>query len=282
LSCRSGARAMGREVAGGFIRVNQSGRCTILIESGAIGCYGLPMPFRSLDAQKILSTTETLERRIAERFPVRGLTQVAAEVTELGRKAMHEVRDLGPPIWGLRFLVAAVVLAGAVVFLWVGSVIPLHQVGRDAIASVEGVEAAINTVLLAALGLLALVRLEARVKRQKVARSLHELRSVIHVIDMHQLTKDPVTLSPDFRPTETSPARTMTAAEMSRYLDYCSELLAITGKLAALYSQAVPDEGVASAVNDIELLGSSLSRKIWQKITLIEQAAPGRGRRMAQ
>jgi hypothetical protein len=57
---------------------------------------------------------------------------------------------------------------------------------------------------------------------------------------------------------------------MSRYLDYCSELLAITGKLAALYSQAVPDEGVAQAVTDIELLGSSLSRKIWQKIGMID------------
>jgi hypothetical protein len=61
---------------------------------------------------------------------------------------------------------------------------------------------------------------------------------------------------------------------MSRYLDYCSELLALTGKLAALYSQAVPDEGVAQAVTDIELLGSSLSRKIWQKISMIDTAAP--------
>ena len=61
---------------------------------------------------------------------------------------------------------------------------------------------------------------------------------------------------------------------MSRYLDYCSELLAITGKLAALYAQAVPDEGVAQAVNDVELLGASLARKIWQKIGLIEKAVP--------
>jgi hypothetical protein len=91
-----------------------------------------------------------------------------------------------------------------------------------------------------------------------------------------------VTLSPDFEPTATSPKRDMTAVEMSRYLDYCSELLAITGKLAALYAQAVPDEGVASAVNDIELLGSSLSRKIWQKITLIDQAPPARKRRMPE
>ena len=154
---------------------------------------------------------------------------------------------------------------------------PLNKVGRDAIASVEGVEAAINTALLATLGLMALVRLEARVKRQRVARGLHQLRSVIHVIDMYQLTKDPAGLAPDLPPGGPAPRREMDEAEMSRYLDYCTELLAITGKLAALYSQAVRDEGVASAVNDIELLGASLSRKIWQKITLINpKPAPRR------
>jgi hypothetical protein len=155
-------------------------------------------------------------------------------------------------------------------------VIPLNQVGRAATLSVETLEAAINTALLAGVGLLALVRLEARVKSRRVARGLHGLRSVIHVIDMHQLTKDPVALSPDFHPTATSPRRDMDAVALSRYLDYCSELLAITGKLAALYAQAVPEEGVASAVNDIEVLGASLSRKIWQKITLIDAKQPAR------
>ncbi len=240
------------------------------------------MPFRSLDPARILATTERLERRIVERFPDRGLAQVAREVVAMARKVTAEASALAPPIWGLRLFVGAVVIAGAAIFLWVGSIIPLNQVGRDAIGSVEGVEAAINTLLLAVLGLITLGRLEARVKGRRVALGLHELRAVIHVIDMHQLTKDPVTLSPDFQPTETSPDRSLTATEMSRYLDYCSELLAITGKLAALYAQAVPDEGVARAVNDIELLGSSLARKIWQKITLIDLAPHRRKGRMPE
>lgn len=229
------------------------------------------MPFRTLDPALILATAERLEQRIAERFPERGLSLVAAEVVALTREAEADVRALTPPIWGLRALVALTVIAGGAVFVWVGSIVPLHQMGRDTFASVEGIEAAINTVLLALLGLIALVRLEARVKRRKVGAGLHRLRSVIHVIDMHQMTKDPITLSPDFEPTPTSPRRDMDAVALSRYLDYCAELLAISGKLAALYAQAVPDDGVASAVNDIELLGSSLSRKIWQKIGLIDQ-----------
>jgi hypothetical protein len=234
------------------------------------------MPFRSLDPKLILATAEALQRRVAERFPDRGLAKVAAEVAAMAGSVAAEVKTLAPPIWPLRLMVGAVVIAGAAVFVWVGSIVPLHQVGREAIGSLQGAEAALNTAILAGLGLMALVRLEARVKRQRVARGLHALRSVIHVIDMHQLTKDPVTLTAGYQPTDGSPPRDLTAAEMSRYLDYCAELLALTGKLAALYAQAVPDEGVAEAVNDIELLGASLARKIWQKITLIDPGPPAR------
>jgi hypothetical protein len=240
------------------------------------------MPFRSLDPEKIVTTAMRLERRVAERFPTRGLAKVAGEVVALTRLVQSEVATLAPPIWGLRALIGAGVLAGAAVFLWVGSIIPLSQVGQDAVGSVQSIEAAINTLILAGLGLVALIKVEARVKRRRVARGLHQLRSVIHVIDMHQLTKDPVVLAADYRPTEASPTRDLSLGEMSRYLDYCSELLAITGKLAALYAQAVPDDGVAQAVNDIELLGSSLARKIWQKITLIDARPPTRKRRVPE
>jgi hypothetical protein len=80
-------------------------------------------------------------------------------------------------------------------------------------------------------------------------------------------------LSSSYKATAASPSRTFSAPELARYLDYCSEMLAVTGKLAALYAQAVNDDGVAEAVNDIENLGSNLSRKIWQKIMLIEGQA---------
>ena len=156
-------------------------------------------------------------------FPTGALRRWRAR-SWLSRGVRAEVQLLTPPIWGLRVLVGLVVLAGAAVFLWVGSIVPLNQVGRETIDSIEGVEATINTLLLAVLGLFALVRLEARVKRQRVARGLHALRSVIHVIDMHQLTKDPVVLDPTYLPTGNSPERSLDPVGMSRYLDYCSEL----------------------------------------------------------
>ena len=93
---------------------------------------------------------------------------------------------------------------------------------------------------------------------------------------MHQLTKDPAALSDSFKPTAHSPVRITNRQDLARYLDYCSEMLSITGKLAALFAQSVNDEVVVGAVNDIEELGSNLSRKIWQKITMIEGSAPAR------
>ena len=69
------------------------------------------------------------------------------------------------------------------------------------------------------------------------------------------------------------PRRTMTAFELNRYLDYCSELLSLTSKLAALYVQDFNDPVVLSAVSEVETLCGGLAGKIWQKITMLE---PGR------
>ena len=144
------------------------------------------------------------------------------------------------------------------------------QAARCIFPEAQGIEASINTLLLTGLGLIALTRAEATIKQKRVFRDLHGLRSLIHVIDMHQLTKDPAALSANFKPTAHSPARITNAADLARYLDYCSEMLSITGKIAALFAQSVNDDVVIDGVNDIENLASNLSRKIWQKITLIE------------
>lgn len=228
------------------------------------------MPYRSLDPAKILATANALEARVASRFPDAGLLGVAKEIVALTRDTTREAEALQAPIWWLRLLIAAIILGGAGLFLSVGTFLSFSNLSQDAVRSVQSIEAAINTTVLAGLGLTALVRLEARIKRLRVTKNLHGLRSIIHVIDMHQMTKDPAALSSDYKATAASPVRTFSPAELARYLDYCSEMLALTGKLAALYAQSVNDEGVAEAVNDIENLGSNLSRKIWQKIMLIE------------
>jgi len=116
-----------------------------------------------------------------------------------------------------------------------------------------------------------LVTVEARVKRSRALLALHELRTIAHVIDMHQLTKDPSLLRGDAILTPSSPRRRMSFFELTRYLDYCSEMLSLTGKIAALYAQELRDAVVLSAVNEIEVLTTALSRKIWQKIMILQK-----------
>ena len=74
-----------------------------------------------------------------------------------------------------------------------------------------------------------------------------------------------------YQSTSNSPTASMTPFELSRYLDYCSEMLSLIGKLSALYVQGFDDPVAVQAVSDLEQLTTSLSRKIWQKIVLLNQ-----------
>ena len=94
---------------------------------------------------------------------------------------------------------------------------------------------------------------------------------------MHQLTKDPSKIIKKATSTASSPQKIMTAFELTRYLDYCSEMLSLTGKISALYAQKFNDPVVLSAVNEVEALTTGLSRKIWQKIVILHKLDESKG-----
>ena len=133
----------------------------------------------------------------------------------------------------------------------------------------QGIEALINIVVLMGAAIFFMSTIESRWKRHQAIERLHELRTIVHVIDMHQLTKDPSMRRGRAAPTASSPRRGMSEFELTRYLDYCSEMLSMTGKVAALYAQYFPDEVVTGTVHDLETLSTNLSRKIWQKIMIL-------------
>ena len=230
-----------------------------------------PARYRTIDAERVIATAELLEARISDRFPESGLRKVAVELIALGRDIAREAKALEAPIRWLRILTVVTILIGIAIIAFVMTILSFDRIDTGAFDFVQGIEATLNTILLVGLGIITLTQMELRVKRRKVFDGLHALRSMIHVIDMHQLTKDPAALSNDFQPAAHSPQRKLNAADLSRYLDYCSEMLSITGKLAALYAQSVNDEVVVQAVNDVEGLGTNLSRKIWQKIIMIAE-----------
>ena len=93
---------------------------------------------------------------------------------------------------------------------------------------------------------------------------------------MHQLTKDPEMVLTQHPKTDVSPDRNMTPFELNRYLDYCSEMLALISKVGALYVQSFPDSQALAAVDEIENLTTALSRKIWQKIMILDRYTPRR------
>jgi hypothetical protein len=100
-------------------------------------------------------------------------------------------------------------------------------------------------------------------------RLLHRLRSFTHVVDMHQLSKDPEQVNPGYTPTAESVRHGLDAEQLRHYLAYCSEMLSLTAKTAALCAEHSTDGVVLETVSYIETLTTELSNKIWQKISLL-------------
>ena len=225
------------------------------------------MAYRELDETNILTTVERLKARISERFPGSGLSKVADELIRIGNEVHETVAYLGAPDYAVRIpvtiaIVLIVVLAGVAMGITSRS---LEQPGWGTI------ESGISNIVFVGIAINFLLSIETKIKRRRALRMIHLLRSIAHVVDMHQLTKDPERLTSSMPDTESSPQRTMTSVQLGRYLDYCSELLSVTSKLAALLVQRFSDALILDAVNDIETLATGLSGKIWQKIRLIPQ-----------
>src|SRR5206468_1565033 len=80
-------------------------------------------------------------------------------------------------------------------------------------------------------------------------RAIHELRALAHIIDMHQLTKDPESYFGKARFTTARKLRPMSPFELNRYLDYCSDAMGLISKVAALYVQSYQDPVLLDAVD---------------------------------
>lgn len=229
------------------------------------------MSYRSLKPEQIVETTRKLGDRVSERFPESGLTAVCRELLTVADKAAVTAEWIDRPILWLRIIVVVllIVVLAVLVAAFAGLSVRMHI---DSISDlVQAVEAAINDLIFVGLAIFFLVSWENRIKRRRALRAIHELRSMAHIIDMHQLTKDPERIMNTGGNTASSPVRKMTAFELTRYLDYCSEMLALISKIAAIYVQRFHDPVTLAAVNEMEDLTAGLSRKIWQKIMILDR-----------
>ena len=230
--------------------------------------------YRQLDPALIIATVQALSKRIADRFPGSGLSQVSVELLDVARESQASIERTSRPYWPLRLLAfTGLVLLIAIVAT---AVVTVARRGAPGAWSdlVQAIEAIVNELVFLGIAVFFLFTLESRRRRALALRAIHELRSIAHIVDMHQLTKDPDAVMAPEQATPASPQRRrMTRFELSRYLDYCSELLSITSKLAALYAQHVQDPVVLDAVNGIQNLTHGLSGKIWQKILILDTPA---------
>lgn len=227
--------------------------------------------YSQLDLKHILNTLATLQSRIGERFPGSGLARVAAELYRVGEETGPIVAWVARPHWPLRAAVVLVTLgivglAGALIWYFGSLSFDVDGIGD----MLQALESAAQDLIFFSVALYFLFTLESRLKRRVALRELHRLRSIVHIVDMHQLTKDPEhLLSPHLR-TPSSPEQRFTRFELARYLDYCTELLSLSSKLAAVHVQHLNDVVVLNAVNDVETLAANLSSKIWQKIVILD------------
>lgn len=227
--------------------------------------------YQDLKPEKIVQTTQVLCNRIAERFPDSGLRRVANEVLLVAEKAAETSEFLARPHVPLRIGVTFLI---AVIFMVaLGAMFSMDlALSFDGLSDfVQAVESAINDIVFIGIAVFFLTSWETRIKRNRVLKALRRLRSLAHIIDMHQLTKDPERILNAGPSTSSSPRRTMTAFELTRYLDYCSEMLSIISKIGSIYIQHFDDSVTLQTVNDIENVTNGLSRKIWQKIIILDR-----------
>lgn len=231
-----------------------------------------PMKQRdSLDRVQLVGTLERLQQRLDDRFPGSSLRGVCAKLVEVAKNIDDDLAFIRQPKLSLRLTVLGLVALVTSAFIYGAVTIELSTGRLTFVELLQIAEAGINDLVLIGAAIIFMISFEVRAKRQRVIAAVNRLRSIAHVIDMHQLTKDPSLVLIGSVPTAHSPPREMSAAALGRYLDYCSEMLALTSKIGFCYVQDFDDTEAVHAINELENLCSGLSAKVWQKIMLIQR-----------
>ncbi len=227
-----------------------------------------------ISAEMLSETATSIHRRIVERFPQANLRNLAASVAiKVENVADAAKRDFAPRwfITLVLFLLVTAVLSAAG---WGLYRMGLHFGSPDWTELVQSADAALQMILVIGVAVWSLLSLGHKLQRSRQLAYLESLREFIHLLDLHQLEKDPDRLSrrPDEN-TSSSPKmeHVSTAFLMGRYLDYVSELLAVVATMAAYYAANARDEVVLGVVREIGASASQHRLHIGQKAAILAQ-----------
>lgn len=222
------------------------------------------MKYRSLESNKIVHTIDELHMRISQRFPKSDLAEVCEELLVVAKETEAKSQAVNTSNYPLRAIILVLIAAAAGLVYFLIRAIQLRTGDVDLINLLQGLEAGTNLIIFISVAIFFLFSLESRMARTRALNDLNELRSIVHVIDMHQFSKDPSELL------SSDSTEGMTRTDLTRYLGFCSVMLSLGAKLAALYAQKLPDEVVIDAASDLQNVAGGLSLKIWQKISILE------------
>lgn len=217
--------------------------------------------YSTLRVDKLIETADRLAARIHARFPDASLGKLAYSVADVIREAVSRADKIQKPDWLVRgglLAIAGIILVVAVAGIVTGAPSSDAMIARI----LEGLRMTQGALVFFSAVVVFLWTLETRLKRGRAVKALHELRALAHIIDMHQMARDP----------EGDPAdgTKYDHAGVRQYLRYCTEMLALISKIGQLYVQDFPDGPTLAAVDQFENLANGLSRKIWQKLIILE------------
>ncbi|QDO89238.1 hypothetical protein FNH13_13620 [Ornithinimicrobium ciconiae] len=234
---------------------------------------GLPTT-RHLSSEQVRATVLDLQGRIAARFPQHRLTVVATDLVDLVDQVDLKTQDTHRRVVHTT-LVARILAAVALLVAITLVVLALQLVMSHPLDQLNTwiplIDSTIDTIVFIGIAVLFLWAFPERRERKGLLALLHQLRSLAHVLDMHQLTKEPGRLRTGYVPTELSLASDLTRDEMFDYLSYCTELLSLIAKTAALCAERSSDGTILDTVSDVETLTREISVRVYQKVTLLGQ-----------
>ena len=213
---------------------------------------------------ELQNTLGRIRERLTELFPYAGLVKTCNSLYNLSQESQKVLTWIKKPNYYIRVFsyVMMVLLAVSIFHTW--RLFHLQTQGLNIADFFQMIDAAFNTIILLGATAIFLTSYETKQKRKRIIKAINQLRCLAHIIDAHQISKDPGSL----RDTDTQVQ--YTDFLLIRYLDSCSDMLSLISKIGFLYAQDYDDPEALEASNDLEALTTGISQKIWQKIRVVQ------------
>jgi hypothetical protein len=222
-------------------------------------------------SSELIKTIRLLRVRLSEHFPDSGLYKTNDSLYEIAKNIEQRILWINTPNITLRmffwtFIISLLLVIIALFKQDITNSLSVFQGLNNLNVSdlMQMLDASFNLIILAIAGFVFIYNYETRRKTSRIIESVNKLKCIAHLIDAHQLTKDPLSISYNEKKHD------LTEYQLGLYLDYCSDLLSLVNKLAFLYIQNYNDPKANESVNNLENFTAQLSFKLGQKIALLQ------------